>query len=239
MFECSNHTPDFIAAYVYARDVEISKHRIEQGNFDNFKTRLKQLCEDNENVKKKLVHKIKLTKFEEQLLSGNIEKKFEQFEIFIKDAFNNTEKYGANSAIRDFSAYASLSQSIFNILMYTFASLDDDKALKVLNVVCKLLRFLEPDTVIKVLIQCENFYNKETYSNFQQELTDLYENIVTTIKDAKVDAGGISCVSELDFSENEILKLFGTLIFLLNNKNFFNTSEDNKLQSVLSSQFRS
>ena len=232
---CGDYTTDFMSAYVYAHDLELSKYRIEQGSLDNFNARFKQLCEDNDSVRQKLANKTTLTTFEEQLLNGDINKKFAQFERFIKNAFTDTKKYGANSSIRDFAAYAVLSQPIFNILMYVFASLDDDKSIKVLNGVCKLLRFCDPVTVIKVLIQCENFYNKETYCNYQQELTALYASIMNTIQDVKVDAGSMSCISELDFSENEILKLLGILGFLLNNKNFFNTSEENKLQSVLSS----
>lgn len=238
---CSYHTPDLMAAYVYACDLERAKHRIEQGSIDDFNVRFKQLCDDNSELKKKLEDKNQqnktITAFEEQILNGNIEKRFKEFETFIADAFKNVDKnYIVNSAIRDFAAYASLSQSIFNILMYAFAGLGDNKkASEVLYDICKLLRFLEPVTVIKILVQCEEFYQKESYSNFQQELIDLYNNITKTIQDANVNIGSIGELSSLNFSDKEIKQLFGTLAFLLSNKNFFNTSEENTLQGVLSS----
>ena len=69
---------------------------------------------------------------------------------------------------------------------------------------------------------------------FDKFLVLIYNNITKTIQDANVNIGGIGELSSLNFSDQEIKQLFGTLAFLLSNKNFFNTSEENTLQGVLS-----
>jgi len=218
---CSNYTPDTLAAYTWACDVERNKNRIKQCDRDDVEIRHNQLCKDHNDIKNELKKKNNPSSFEQQILDGKVEKRFNQFRDFLCAAFiKSKQNKSHNGAIRDFAAYAVLSQTIFNFLMYVFASLDDSKALKTLETVCKLLRFFEPDKVIKILVQCEDFYNKDSHPNLQQELTNLFDNISASMRN-NVDSGALACVSEFEFSEKEIQTLLSTLLFLLSIKHFF------------------
>lgn len=224
---CSNYTPDTLAAYTWVCDVERNKNRIKQCDRDDVEIRHNQLCKDHNNIKNELKKKNNPSSFEQQILDGKVEKRFNQFRDFLCAALESKQNKSHNGAIRDFAAYAVLSQTIFNFLMYVFASLDDSKALKTLETVCKLLRFFEPDKVIKILVQCEDFYNKDSHPNLQQELTNLFDNISASMRN-NVDSGALACVSEFEFSEKEIQTLLSTLLFLLSIKHFFR----NKMQQI-------
>ena len=232
---CAQYTPDFMAAYVYACNVEISKHKKEHGNIDAFKKRLKLLEESHDKIKTLLNTKAKdkLSSFEKSIISGDVNKRFKQFDDFISQAFTDVTNYDVNGSVRDFAAYACLSQTIFNILMYAFSSLDDAKAMKILNIVCNVLKFLKPRVVVEALILCENFYEKESFSNFNQELLETVNNLVELVKKS-ADSGALTCVNDLEFTPEEGLTLISTLVFLLNHKHFFKI-EDNSpsLRSLL------
>lgn len=224
---CSSYTPDFMAAYNYVCDVEKSKHRKECIDFETFDKRYENLLFVNNSMKTSLSKRDKKSNIEEKICNGKIEEQFEGFKEYIQKAFNENQDYEKNAPIRDLAAYASLSQTIFNILMYAFATFEtNERAIQFLSHICNIFKFLPRPTVVKMLKECEDFYNDDS-PDIKGKIVPLVQNIAKRVND-EVDIGVVSCVKDVEFTNDEKVNFFSTLVFILHNKKYLSIEKNNE-----------